>query len=123
MNVTRFAFSLVLLALVGSANAQPPATMRPCDNAAGASAPAGGCGGPGRPGPRGRWGADDTPGWSLMTPEERRRMAGMQTYPDCKAYMDQHHADMVARAKERGAAMPAQPWHDPCAYLPGKPAK
>jgi hypothetical protein len=127
MNVTRYAFSLILLALAASAHAQQPATTRPCADMAGASASAGGCGGPGRSGPHGRWGADYTPGWTLMTPEERQahqqRMAGMQTHADCKAYVDQHHADMVARAKERGMAMIAQPRRDPCASLPGKPAK
>jgi len=127
MKLSRYAFPLVLLAFAAGAHAQQPTTTRPCSDMAGASAPASGCGGPGRSGPHGRWGADNTPGWMMMTAEERQahkqRMTGMQTYADCKAYMDQHHADMVARAKERGMAMPARPRRDACASLPGKPAK
>ena len=127
MKVKRYVFPLALLAFAAGAHAQQPMTPRPCANMAGASAPSDGCGGPGRFGPHGRWGSDDTPGWMMMTPEERQahqeRMAGMQTYADCKAYMDQHHADMVARAKERGMAMPARPRRDACASLPGKPTK
>jgi hypothetical protein len=81
-------------------------------------------GGPGSgPGGRmmGRWGADVTPGWSMMTRQERQehqsRMRDMASYDDCKAYMDQHHEAMAARAKERGRAMPAQPRRDACAGL------
>jgi len=127
MNVKRHALSLVILVLSAGAHAQQPATSGPCAAMAGASGPAGGCGGPGRTGMHGRWGSDNTPGWSMMTSEERQahrqRMAGMQDRADCQAYMDQHHADMVARATERGTSMPARPRRDPCASLPAKPAK
>ncbi|MBG6079890.1 Spy/CpxP family protein refolding chaperone [Rubrivivax gelatinosus] len=82
-------------------------------------------GGMGPGGGRGaaRWGQGVTPGWALMTPEERTahqtKMRSMTTRADCRAYVEQHHADMAARAKERGVAVPAMPRRDPCAGLPG----
>ena len=75
--------------------------------------------GPGRMG--GRWGNDFTPGWPMMTPSERQehqaRMRSMTTYEDCKAYMDQHHQQMVARARETGRTVPARPRRDACIGL------
>jgi hypothetical protein len=41
----------------------------------------------------------------------------MANYDDCKAYMDQHHQQMSARAKEKGQTVPAQPRRDACAGL------
>jgi hypothetical protein len=35
----------------------------------------------------------------------------------CMAYMEQHHAKMAARAKERGRTLPAKPRQDACAAL------
>lgn len=74
----------------------------------------------GGPGPR--FGAGVTPGWAMMTPEERaehqQAMAGFKTHDECAAYRDRHHADMAARMKERGQTMPAQPRRDVCAGLP-----
>jgi hypothetical protein len=68
-----------------------------------------------------RWGADDTPGWSLMSEPERNahqdRMRAMKTYEECKAYADQHHEQMSARAKERGGQALAQAARDPCGRL------
>ncbi len=68
-----------------------------------------------------RWGADVTPGWALMTEQERRehqeRMRTMTTYEACKAYQAQHHEQMAARAKERGAGPLPQPRRDPCIGL------
>jgi hypothetical protein len=64
---------------------------------------------------------DNTPGWSMMTRVERaqhhERMAAMTDHAQCSAYMQQHHAEMVERAKARGHAMPAQPRRDACAPL------
>jgi hypothetical protein len=64
---------------------------------------------------------DNTPGWSMMTRAERAQhhehMAGMKDHAQCSAYMAQHHAAMVERAKERGRTLPAQPRHDACAPL------
>jgi len=69
----------------------------------------------------GRWGSDYTPGWSLMNQQERNehrdRMRSMKTYEECKAYQDQHHEQMAARAKERGVKVLAQPRHDACSSL------
>jgi hypothetical protein len=69
----------------------------------------------------GRSGADFTPGWSMMSPSERQehqaKMRSMTNYDECKAYMEQHHQQMAARAKEKGGAVPAQPRRDPCAGL------
>ena len=66
-----------------------------------------------------RWNSDNTPGWSLMTPEERQshqqRMASMKTRDECRAYIAEHHKLMTARAEERGRKAVAQPRRDPCA--------
>lgn len=96
-----------------------------------ASAPASGPG-PGA-GPRGmmsgggmrgwQMNRDNTPGWAMMSPTERNahrdKMLSMSNYEECKAYMDQHHAQMVDRAKQRGRTAPSAtaPRHDPCARL------
>ena len=68
-----------------------------------------------------RWGSDDTPGWSMMTEQERKehqdRMRAMKTYEECKAYADQHREQMSTRAKERGGQALAQARRDPCAGL------
>ena len=84
---------------------------------AGASAPRGGMGmgmGP-------RFGAGVTPGWTLMTPDERtahqNAMREATTPEACAAERDKQHQAMVARAKERGQAMPAAPRRDVCAGL------
>lgn len=89
-----------------------------------ASAPGMGMGpGMGPGGGRGpaRAGSDYTPGWALMTPEERNghqdRMRSMNSYEECKAYRDQHHEQMAARAKERGGKALSQPRRDACGGL------
>jgi hypothetical protein len=103
-----------LLALAGLAAAQAgPSASAPRSGGPGMMMRDGGCCGPGwRAGPR------NTSGWALMTPDERRahheKMQGMKSHDECRATMDQHHAEMVARAKERGTAMPGRPRGDPC---------
>jgi hypothetical protein len=66
--------------------------------------------GPGARGPR--WGAEVTPGWALMTPEERKahqdKMRSFSQPGDCRAYLEEHHRQMQARAKERGRDLPAR---------------
>lgn len=70
--------------------------------------------GPG-PGPRQgqgfRFNQDNTPGWSFMTQEERAshrdKMMSLKTYDECKAYLDEHHALMEQRAKEKGKTLPS----------------
>lgn len=117
----------VVLCLAGWVYAQPgPAASA----APGASAPRmspGGMG-PGGVGPGGgrgmmggRFGAGTTPGWELMSPDERtahrNAMRSVKTYEECATLRDQHHRDLQARAKERGATLPPQPRRDVCAGL------
>lgn len=53
----------------------------------------------------------NTPGWSLMTAEERtahqQKMWSFKTYDECKAYQAEHHTAMTAKAKEQGKTLPA----------------
>lgn len=78
--------------------------------------------GPGSEHGRGmRFGADNTPGWGMMTPAERgahhKQMQSMKSYDDCKAHMEQHHMQMSERAKQQGRAMPGPARRDGCAWL------
>lgn len=80
--------------------------------------------GPGAGGGQGRgprWNSDNTPGWSLMTPEEReahqQRMSNLKNRDECQAYMAEHHEQMTARAKEQGRKALAKPRRDPCARV------
>jgi len=62
---------------------------------------------------RGPWTANkgNTVGWQVMTPAERTehqtKMRSFKTYDECKAYQQEHHAQMAARAKEKGVTLPA----------------
>ncbi len=53
----------------------------------------------------------NTPGWSLMTAEERtahqQKMWSFKTFDECKAYQAEHHTAMSAKAKEQGKTLPA----------------
>lgn len=64
-----------------------------------------------------RFNQTNTAGWSLMTPEERtenmNKMHSFKTYDECKAYQEEHHKQMEARAKEKGVTMGA-PRHNAC---------
>ena len=55
---------------------------------------------------------------SLMTEEERAehraKMHSFTTVGECKAYFDEHRAQMTARAKERGIEPGPGPRVDPC---------
>ena len=113
MKVIRLlAAAAALLLAAGAVPAQPGPGAGP---GSGAMTPHG----PGRMG--GRWGADFTPGWSMMTPAERQehqaKMRSMNGYEECTAYMGQHHQQMAARAKDQGRTVPAQPRRDPCVGL------
>lgn len=124
---TRTAFVFAAAALAAAAVcAQTPAPAAPASAPAAGMGPGmgGGMGPGGGRGPgAGRWGQGVTPGWALMTPAERTahqtKMRSMTTRADCRAYVEQHHAEMAARATERGVAVPAMPRRDPCAGLPG----
>jgi len=63
--------------------------------------------GPGtRAGPGPRFNDTTTPGWSLMTKQERlehqQKMRAFQGYDECQAYMVEHRKLMEERAKEKG---------------------
>ena len=100
--------ALVALTL-GSAHAQ---------GAASAPQPGMGMGGGMRGMPMNR---DNTPGWSMMNRAERQehhdKMMAMTDHGACMTYMEQHHAQMAERAKERGQTLPAKPRRDACAVL------
>lgn len=78
--------------------------------------PGGGGMGPGGKG-RFAWNQDHTPGWILMTPEERTawqaQMREVKTYEECKATQEAHRAVMAERAKEKGLPY-APPPHNGC---------
>ena len=130
MTFTMKQLACVLFAL-GSSLAMAQGGPGPQGAGPGASAPrmgmgpGGGMGSGGgmRGGMRGgaRAGADYTPGWGLMTPQERdehrTQMRAAKTYEECTALRDKHHEQMTARAKERGVTMPAQPRRDACQGL------
>jgi len=52
------------------------------------------------------WNRDNTPGWSLMTAQERTehqtKMRAVKTYDECKTLQDERRVTMVTRAKEKG---------------------
>jgi len=117
---------MVVAALIGLptilAMAQPAGGMGAGPMGAGPAASAPGMGmGSGAGRGAARWGSDFTPGWGLMTPDERKdhqaHMRAMKTYDECKTYRDQHHEQMAARAKERGGKALAQARRDACSSL------
>jgi hypothetical protein len=73
-------------------------------------------GGPGRDGGF-RYNQDNTPGWSLMSRDERNayrdKMRAAKTYEECKAAYDEHRQLMETRAKEQGKAL-RQPRYNAC---------
>ncbi len=116
------------MALLGtSVLAQTQGGAGPAAGPASAASAPGGMGrgmGPGMgsgPGRAAQWGTDFTPGWSMMTRAERNEhrthMRSTKTYEECKTYMDEHHALMTERAKEKGGKPLAQPRRDACAGL------
>jgi hypothetical protein len=65
------------------------------------------------PGKGGRFALNqgNTPGWSLMSAEERAahrdRMWSFKSFEECKTYQAEHHKAMEAKAKELGKTLPA----------------
>jgi hypothetical protein len=51
----------------------------------------------------------NTPGWTLMSAEERTanqtKMRAVKTYDECKSVQAEQHATMEARAKEKGVTL------------------
>jgi Spy/CpxP family protein refolding chaperone len=100
------------IALSASALAQPGPGMGPGGGMGPGMGPGGGMGpgmGPGGRGMRFDFNKDNTPGWSLMTPEERaahrEKMLAAKTPEECKAIQEEHHKQMEARAKEKGQTL------------------
>lgn len=62
-----------------------------------------------------------TPGWSLMSLEERKehreRVRFIKSYAECESYLAQQHDKMAARAREKGGKPLAQPRRDACKGL------
>ena len=56
-----------------------------------------------------RFDKTNTPGWTLMTPEERTAnqatMRAVKTYDECKTLQAEHHEAMQARATEKGVKL------------------
>jgi hypothetical protein len=123
MSFHQFSFVAVALGLTcGLAFAQPGAAGGRCGPGAAASGPAGDC--PMGMGSRVRSGQDATPGWGMMSRDERLahrdKLNSFKSYDECKTYLDQHHEQMMSKARDKGLKPPAQPRRDPCAVL--KPA-
>ena len=59
----------------------------------------------------------DTPGWSLMTPEERAehrsKMLSFKSYEECQTYLAEHHSTMGERADQKGVVL-RHPRFDAC---------
>ena len=76
----------------------------------------GGRGGMAGPGAGWQCNQSNTPGFTLMSAQERAehqsRMRAMQSYDECIAYIGEHHGKMAARAQEQGVALPAP--RNPC---------
>jgi hypothetical protein len=124
MRFDQLSFVAVALALTGGlAFAQPGPTGGRCGPGAAASGPTGDC--PMGMGSRVRWGKDAMPGWGMMSRDERvahrDKLNSFKSYDECKAYLDQHHEQMMARARDKGLKPPAQPRRDPCAVLKTAP--
>lgn len=68
-------------------------------------------------GPGPRWDADSTPGWAMMTPQEREehqsKLRSIKTYEECRSYVEQHHHQMADRARSKRGSMPDKPRNDP----------
>ena len=116
MKLAQLAFATLLgAALAAPVLAQPVQGMGPGGGMGPGMGPGGGMGqgmGPGGgPGMRYQFNKDNTPGWSLMTPEERtahhNAMMSAKTYEECKAAQEAQHKQMEARAKEQGKTLPA----------------
>ena len=125
-NLRTMVLASLMAVSMGAAMAQPGsgkgpgAGTGPMGAGPAASAPGMGMGPSGGQGAA-RYGSDYTPGWTLMSEQERNehrdRMRSMKTYEECKSYQDQHHEQMAARAKERGGKALAQPRRDACGSL------
>jgi hypothetical protein len=71
----------------------------------------GGMGGGSGGGSGANWRANqaNTPGFTLMSEQERiehqNRMRSLQTYDECSAYVGEHRTQMALRAQEKGVTL------------------
>jgi hypothetical protein len=72
--------------------------------------------------PMAKYGKAYTPGWDLMTKDERKQLGAkvrkLQRRDECQALMAQVRQQMSDRAQSRGLPPPAQPKRDACDELP-----
>jgi hypothetical protein len=127
---TPFAFKAIAIATTLAA-ALSASVLAQSNPAPGAGAGMGMGMGPGMqgggPGARGmgamRFDKTNTPGWTLMTAEERTanqaKMRAVKTYEECKTMQAEQHAAMEARAKEKGVTLNA-PRQNACDRMKAK---
>jgi len=103
--------TLTLVAALGAAlSTKVSAQTAPGNGSAqGASAAASQSGPAARGMRRMRFDKGNTPGWVLMTADERTafqtKMHSVKTYDECKQLQTEHHAAMEARAKDKGMTL------------------
>ena len=109
---TSYAFKTIAIAttLAGFLSASAMAQSAPVATPGNGAGPGAGQMGPGAGGMRGmQFGQNNTPGWTLMTAEERTAhqtsMRAVKTYDECKLLQAEQHATMQARAKEKGITL------------------
>lgn len=116
--------TVLTLAAIAALSASAFSQAQPAQAAPGAARPAASAPSPGRgPGARGgmgpRMGKDFTPGWAMMSTQERdehhKRLQDAKTPEECRAVMDEHRKLMDQRAKERGMSGMRGPRRDACA--------
>lgn len=118
MTLKRFAMLVVL----GSVLAVP-ALAQSGPGAGGGGMGGGPCMQGGGAGSGMRFNQKNTPGWQLMTQEERTEMQGkmrtVKTYDECKQLQTEHRALMEARAKEKGVTL-REPRQNGCDRMKAK---
>ncbi|MCP5279767.1 MAG: hypothetical protein H6935_15645 [Thiobacillus sp.] len=65
-------------------------------------------------------GGDNLRGAQFLTPDERKahvaRLQGMQSFDECRTYMQAHYLELDKRAKEKNMALPPVQG-DPCEVM------
>ncbi|MBK9442891.1 MAG: hypothetical protein IPN53_16965 [Comamonadaceae bacterium] len=107
---TTFKFIAIATTLAAVLSASVLAQSAPASAPGMGAGPGAGKMGPGAGGMRGmRMNQNNTPGWTLMTAEERTaiqtKMRAVKTYDECKLVQTEHHAAMEVRAKEKGVTL------------------
>ena len=107
---TTFKFIAIATTLAAVLSASVLAQSAPASAPSMGVGPGAGQMGPGAGGMRGmRMNQNNTPGWTLMTANERSaiqtKMHSVKTYDECKLVQTEHHTAMEARAKEKGVTL------------------